>query len=104
VIRFLRWDLLTVAFYRALIIGFSYAQPFLITQAVKYLSDPETPERKNVGYGLVIDVDSFTQSVKSFNDVWASTIEVAVAIWLLQRQLGAICLVPLAMVAGTCYF
>ena len=42
--------------------------------------------------------------VKGFeliNDVWASPIEVAIALWLLQRELRVACIVPAIMAVGT---
>lgn len=38
------------------------------------------------------------------NDVWASPIEVAIALWLLERELGIACIVPAALAAGTYSF
>lgn len=34
-------------------IGFNYAQPFLINRTVKFVNEPSTPENKNIGYGLI---------------------------------------------------
>ena len=35
------------------------------------------------------------------NDVWASPIEVAIALWLLQRELGIASIVPAIMAVST---
>jgi hypothetical protein len=37
------------------------------------------------------------------NDIWASPIEVAIALWLLERELGIACIVPAIVATGT-YF
>lgn len=48
-----RWNLLAVVFPRLCIIGFTFAQPFLITAAIQYLEAPDSTENKNHGYGLI---------------------------------------------------
>jgi hypothetical protein len=37
------------------------------------------------------------------NDAWASPIEVAIALWLLERELGTACIVPAIVAAGTSF-
>lgn len=34
-------------------IGFSFAQPFMITAVLVYVEDPSPPESRNRGYGLI---------------------------------------------------
>lgn len=34
------------------------------------------------------------------NDIWASPIEVAIALWLLEREIGIACIVPAVIAAG----
>lgn len=41
------------------------------------------------------DIDGIIEHLENFNDVWARTVEVAIGTWLLQRQVGATCVVPL---------
>lgn len=48
-----RWKMLAVILPRVVMIGFYYAQPFLITRAINYLTEPETANSPNVGYGLI---------------------------------------------------
>lgn len=36
------------------------------------------------------------------NDIWAAPIEVAIALWLLERELGVACVVPAIIAAGVC--
>ncbi|CAG8909081.1 unnamed protein product [Penicillium egyptiacum] len=140
------WEFLTVAFPRVCMIGFNFAQPFMITAVLVYIEDPITPESWNRGYGLIgatfliyighrfsrvstlfrgtmislihdrtltlqddlfaesaaltlmsTDIDGIIEHLENFNDVWARTIEVAIGIWLLERQVGATCVVPLIL-------
>lgn len=49
----LRWPLLAAVFPRLCFLGLSFAQPFLINRAILFASSPDTPENRNVGYGLV---------------------------------------------------
>lgn len=43
------------------------------------------------------DVDGICQSIGAIHDLWVSAIEVGVAIWLLERQIGLACVVPVAI-------
>jgi len=52
-IRAFRWPLLSILIPRAALIGFSFAQPFLITRCISLLSEAETHENTNIGYGLI---------------------------------------------------
>lgn len=46
-------EFLAVALPRVCMIGFNFAQPFMITAVLVYVEDPITPESKNRGYGLI---------------------------------------------------
>jgi ATP-binding cassette subfamily C (CFTR/MRP) protein 1 len=46
------------------------------------------------------DVTVLTSSVQNFCDIWARVIEMSIGIWLLQMQLGWVCVAPLVVVAG----
>jgi ATP-binding cassette subfamily C (CFTR/MRP) protein 1 len=46
------------------------------------------------------DVDRIALSQQVIHEVWARIIEVAIGVWLLERQLGAACIVPILIVAG----
>ncbi len=48
-----KWPLLAAIFPRLCLIGFSFAQPFLINRAILFANSPDTLENRNVGYGLV---------------------------------------------------
>jgi ATP-binding cassette, subfamily C (CFTR/MRP), member 1 len=49
----LKWPFLAPALPRLFLIGFNYAQPFLINRTVEFVSQPSSAENKNVGYGLI---------------------------------------------------
>ncbi|KAJ5633110.1 ABC transporterintegral membrane type 1 [Penicillium lividum] len=131
------WEFLAVAFPRVCMIGFNFAQPFMITAVLVYVEDPVTSHSENRGYGLIgaafliyfglavsnvhyrhrfsrvstlfrgtmislihdrtltlqddlfaesaaltlmsTDIDGIIEHLENFNDVWARTIEVAIA-------------------------
>ena len=43
---------------------------------------------------MEVDVDRITKNLHNFHETWACLVEIIVAIWLLERQLGATCAVP----------
>jgi ATP-binding cassette subfamily C (CFTR/MRP) protein 1 len=47
---------------------------------------------------MSVDVDGITSAAPNAHEVWASPVEIGVAVWLLQRQIGVICVVPLSIV------
>lgn len=47
------WDLGAAAITRAALIGFSFAQPFLITAAINHVERDPGVRNKNEGYGLI---------------------------------------------------
>ena len=49
----LRWPLASIVFPRLCVTAFNFAQPFLISTAINYLSKPATLQNKNDGYGLI---------------------------------------------------
>jgi ATP-binding cassette subfamily C (CFTR/MRP) protein 1 len=50
---------------------------------------------------MIADVEGIVGSLKHLNEVWASLIETALAIWLLERQVGLASLSMIALVLGT---
>lgn len=46
------------------------------------------------------DIERITHGWQTMHECWASVVEVAVAIWLLQRQLGAACAIPIGVAVG----
>ena len=175
-LRVLKRPLLAAAFPRLCLIGFSFAQPFLINRAILFASSPDTPENRNVGYGLIgafvlvyigiavsfehnvvgttgtnkwfeissvqyeyrmyraatmirgclipciyrktltletsevspaaaltlisTDIETIKDGIVHLHEVWASPIEIALAIYLLQRQVGAASAIPIAFAIG----
>lgn len=51
-----------------------------------------------------IDIDWIVSSLELLNEVWARLIEIAIDIWLLERQLGAVCAAPIIIVLGIVLF
>ncbi|CZT41190.1 related to multidrug resistance protein [Rhynchosporium secalis] len=49
----LGWSFLSIIFPRLCLIGFNYSQPFLISAAIKYVSQPSAARDENDGYGLI---------------------------------------------------
>ncbi|TVY60887.1 ABC transporter FUM19 [Lachnellula suecica] len=47
------------------------------------------------------DVENIAKGFELMNDIWASPIEVAIALWLLQRELGVAFVIP-ALMAAVC--
>ena len=46
------------------------------------------------------DIERITNGWQTMHEMWANSIEIALAIWLLERQLGAACAIPLAVAIG----
>lgn len=46
------------------------------------------------------DVDRMVTSLEAVCEIWASVIEMAIGLWLLERQLGWICVAPIVTVLG----
>lgn len=53
VLRCFKAEMLVMAIPRLCLIGFNYAQPFVIQRAITLLSGPETRESDSKGYGLI---------------------------------------------------
>jgi ATP-binding cassette subfamily C (CFTR/MRP) protein 1 len=49
----------------------------------------------------MLDIDNILEFLENINDIWARTLEIAVGTYLLARQLGATCVVPLILTLGT---
>jgi hypothetical protein len=46
------------------------------------------------------DIDRIASSIESVQEIWARTAELAIGIWLLERQLGWICIAPVIVIIG----
>jgi ATP-binding cassette subfamily C (CFTR/MRP) protein 1 len=44
------------------------------------------------------DIDRLATSLDSLNEIWARMIEMSIGIWLLERQLGWVCVAPIVIV------
>ena len=49
----LKWDILSISLPRLMMIGLSISQPFLISNALRFLAMADNQATKNLGYGLV---------------------------------------------------
>jgi len=47
------------------------------------------------------DVERIVTSLKSMHEAWASALQVGIAIWLLQRQVGLACLIPVLIATAS---
>lgn len=47
------------------------------------------------------DVDRVVNSLQMLHEVWASLLDVSIAVWLLERQLSLACLAPVVLIVGT---
>lgn len=52
---------------------------------------------------MSVDVDGITSAAPNAHEIWASPTEIGVAVWLLQRQIGIMCVVPLSIVLCRAY-
>lgn len=46
------------------------------------------------------DVERIVLGLRSIHEIWANAIQVGVATWLLQRELGLSCIAPIAVAIG----
>ena len=46
------------------------------------------------------DVERIVSGFRDIHEIWASTISIAVATWLLERQLSGACVAPIIITAG----
>ncbi|KGQ06661.1 Metal resistance protein YCF1 [Beauveria bassiana D1-5] len=118
---------------RLLLVGFRFAQPFMITNMLQFIGDRSAPQ--NIGnaligaYALVFiitlrgglisviyqhtveargldlgdidgltlmgaDVERISTGFRTIHEIWASPIEIIIAVYLLQRQISVACVVP----------
>lgn len=52
-LKTLKWPLLSVVLPRLCLVGFNFAQPFLINRAITLSQQPVTEQTTNYGYGLI---------------------------------------------------
>lgn len=151
-----RWAIASAILPRLCLTGFTFAQPFLLTRLVGFVSEPNGPLSHSYGSGLIVaamiiylglaittassqhktfrlitmlrasivplvyrhtmrldvgaargsaaltlmsvDVERISSGLQYVHEVWASPIDIGLALWLLKRQLGV------AVVAFTSIF
>jgi ATP-binding cassette subfamily C (CFTR/MRP) protein 1 len=49
------------------------------------------------------DIDRLTVSLTNLCEIWARVIEMAIRIWLLERQIGWVCVAPIVLTIGQCF-
>ncbi|KAL0782331.1 hypothetical protein CaCOL14_000237 [Colletotrichum acutatum] len=90
-------------------IAFNYAQPFLIDEAIRLASQPQQQPYNNHGFGLIgapsgaltlvgTDSETISQGITQLHEVWSGLLEIGIGIYLIYRQLGAACAMPVALV------
>lgn len=50
------------------------------------------------------DTDNIIEFLEKINNIWAGSVEIAIGTWLLERQLGATCVVPLIVTLSKSLF
>ncbi|KAJ5785624.1 uncharacterized protein N7503_010836 [Penicillium pulvis] len=43
---------------------------------------------------MEVDVDRIVRVLRNLHEIWACLVEIIIAIWLLEREMGAVCVVP----------
>lgn len=49
------------------------------------------------------DIERITTGWQTIHELWANVIEVGLAIYLLEQQLGAACAIPIAVAISKCF-
>ena len=52
---------------------------------------------------MYTDIDNIIELLENILDIWARVIEISIGTWLLKRQIGAMCIVPLIMTLGKAF-
>lgn len=67
----------------------------------KTLQLPSAAAKSSASLTLISsDVDRIALTAETAYEIWGGAIEIGVAVYLLQRQLGWACIVPLILAAG----
>jgi hypothetical protein len=49
------------------------------------------------------DIETISGGIPQFHETWGNLIEIGIAIYLLERQLGAACVMGVGFAIGTCF-
>ncbi|KAL7945596.1 P-loop containing nucleoside triphosphate hydrolase protein [Trichoderma barbatum] len=152
----LKLDIAGIVFPRMATVALTIAQPFLVSQALRFLAMPKNEHSDNIGYGLIgafafvfigsaistawyehlsfrvgamirggligliyrkmlrlsaselsessavtlmgNDIETLAERANALLiEAWANTLTVAIAVWMLYAQLGAVCVAPIVM-------
>ncbi|KAJ5135875.1 uncharacterized protein N7515_005153 [Penicillium bovifimosum] len=124
-VKAVKWPLLAGVPARACVVAFNFCQPLLLERSLSFFNSPVNKSTENIGYGLigayimvyaglavsmgqyqhltyrgitmVRDVERITQGWQTMHEIWANSIEIALAIYLLRIQLGVSCVVPVCV-------
>lgn len=47
------------------------------------------------------DTETIIGGMNMFHELWANLVEIAIATWLIYRELGPACAMPIALAVGT---
>ncbi|CDM37008.1 hypothetical protein DTO013E5_7172 [Penicillium roqueforti] len=151
----MRWALLSAVGPRLAKIGFTYAQPFLISRVISFVEAPASEQLRSHALGLMAaaflvyisiaittvlykremyrmiamargslvslvysqtlqmpdsydesaaltlmstDIDRVTVGLQNIHEVWARITEIAIGMWLLVDQLGAVAVLPIGLI------
>ena len=79
----------TITMARGGLISLIFAKTSLLDSTVVYSAQALTL--------MSADIERITNGWQTMHEIWAGVIEIAIAIYLLERQLGAACAIPIAV-------
>jgi ATP-binding cassette, subfamily C (CFTR/MRP), member 1 len=91
-VRYMHQLYRTITMLRGALVGIVYSRTLLLQDGVYDESAAVTH--------MSTDVDRIASSMMNMNEIWARLIEVAIGVWFLERQLGAVSVVPIIVVVG----
>lgn len=69
--------------------------------SAKQLTLSASSAQATSGFTLIsTDVERICASLRNMHEAWANILELGIAIWLLERQLGVACVAPVVVVIG----
>lgn len=61
---------------------------------------PEDLENSAAVTLMGTDIERIAYNLRTVHELWASIVEIAIALWLLGRQVGVACIIPLVIALG----